>query len=75
MLDLTDKKSSDIVKAPIDGSEIKKATFVSSNTKYRICNRCVMDTTDPGITFNNEGICSHCISFDEYTNLSWQKMI
>ncbi|MEI6614679.1 MAG: N-acetyl sugar amidotransferase [Chrysiogenales bacterium] len=24
------------------------------------CRRCVMDTTDPGIVFDQEGICSHC---------------
>ncbi len=24
-----------------------------------------MDTSDPGITFNHEGICSHCLAYDE----------
>jgi len=27
---------------------------------YQICTRCVMDTTDPQITFNTEGQCNHC---------------
>jgi N-acetyl sugar amidotransferase len=27
---------------------------------YRICTRCVMDTSDPQITFNTEGHCNHC---------------
>ena len=31
---------------------------------YQICQRCVMDTSDPDITFNAEGICSHCVEFD-----------
>ena len=30
---------------------------------YRECNRCVMDTTDPQITFDNAGRCCHCIEF------------
>ena len=27
---------------------------------YQICTRCVMDTSDPQITFNTEGQCNHC---------------
>lgn len=27
---------------------------------YQICKRCVMDTTDPDIKFDDEGICNHC---------------
>lgn len=30
----------------------------------RVCVRCVMDTTDPNITFNEEGVCNHCITYD-----------
>ncbi len=26
----------------------------------QVCIRCVMDTTDPGISFDENGICSHC---------------
>jgi len=32
---------------------------------YRICNRCVMDTTDPWIRFDPEGHCNHCSDFLE----------
>lgn len=27
---------------------------------YQICTRCVMDTTDPEITFDEQGQCNHC---------------
>lgn len=27
---------------------------------YRICVRCVMDTSDPDIKFDDEGVCHHC---------------
>ena len=30
---------------------------------YKICKRCVMDTSDPDITFNNDGFCNHCETF------------
>lgn len=39
--------------------------------EYRICSRCVMDTTDPEITFDNDGVCNHCIEFEEVTSKSW----
>jgi len=32
------------------------------NSTYRICNRCVMDTTDPDIHFDENGHCNHCRS-------------
>lgn len=30
------------------------------NDSIRICNRCVMDTTDPNIIFDTDGVCNHC---------------
>jgi N-acetyl sugar amidotransferase len=30
---------------------------------YRICSRCVMDTSDPQITFDGDGRCSLCTDF------------
>jgi N-acetyl sugar amidotransferase len=32
---------------------------------YRRCTYCVMDTTDPEITFNEKGECHHCVGFRE----------
>lgn len=31
--------------------------------EYRICTRCVMDTTDLEITFDEQGHCNHCTEF------------
>lgn len=31
-----------------------------SSLSYRICTRCVMDTTDPEIVFDADGVCNHC---------------
>lgn len=30
---------------------------------YHQCTRCVMDTSDPDITFNDTGYCNHCVEF------------
>lgn len=32
---------------------------------YRMCSRCVMDTTDPDISFDENGVCNHCRSYRE----------
>ncbi|HEU4551126.1 MAG TPA: N-acetyl sugar amidotransferase [Rhizomicrobium sp.] len=34
-------------------------------TEYRICARCIMDTSDPEITFDENGVCNHCHLFDD----------
>lgn len=32
--------------------------------EFRICTRCIMDTTDPDVTFDENGVCSNCARFD-----------
>lgn len=32
--------------------------------QYEICKRCIMDTTDPDISFDEEGVCNHCRKYD-----------
>jgi len=34
-------------------------------TEIKICSKCTLDTTDPDIVFDEEGICNHCKSFKE----------
>lgn len=34
-----------------------------SQKKYQICTRCVMDTSDPDISFNEKGECNLCSEF------------
>ncbi len=38
---------------------------LNSKRPYQICTRCVMDTTDPDIVFDAQGICNHCTAFLE----------
>jgi N-acetyl sugar amidotransferase len=41
------------------------------NDNYRICNRCIMDTTDPEIRFDSDGNCSHCNAALELGAKTW----
>jgi len=41
------------------------------NDDYRICNRCIMDTTDREITFDTEGNCNHCSAALELGKKTW----
>jgi N-acetyl sugar amidotransferase len=33
------------------------------NRPYQICTHCVMDTTDPNIQFDGQGVCNHCRAY------------
>jgi aminotransferase len=41
------------------------------NKDYHMCSKCVMDTTDLEITFDENGVCNHCIEFDDVTSKRW----
>jgi len=49
--------------------------------KYQICTNCVMDTSDPNITFDERGWCDYCRNFyenivpDWHPNKEGEKMI
>jgi len=32
---------------------------------YKICTKCIMDTTDPDIHFDGNGVCNHCHSYEK----------
>ena len=36
-----------------------------------ICKRCVMDSSDKAISFNSDGICDHCLTFDREIMPVW----
>ena len=38
-----------------------------SNRLYQQCLRCVMDTSDPEITFDTRGYCNHCTNYFQNT--------
>ena len=38
--------------------------MADKHREYRMCARCIMDTTDPEIIFDDQGICNHCHQYD-----------
>ena len=36
-----------------------------SDSNYNICVNCVMDTSDPGISFDSNGLCDYCRNYEE----------
>lgn len=39
----------------------------------KYCKKCVMPDTRPGITFNSEGLCSACQSYERRAHIDWDK--
>lgn len=37
----------------------------TANMAYRICSRCLMDTSDPDIFFDEAGVCNHCYDYQQ----------
>ena len=42
-----------------------------SDNCYKSCCRCIMDTSDPGISFDSEGLCDYCRNFDTEIKPNW----
>ncbi len=38
---------------------------------YKICSTCVMDTSDPDISFDKDGVCNHCHNAKNLLNNQW----
>ena len=42
------------------------------NKEYQICKRCMMDTSDPDIVFDANGVCIHCLEYDQKVPKFWK---
>lgn len=38
---------------------------------YQIYTSCIMDTSDPRITFDDDGVCDYCTNFENEIVPSW----
>ncbi|MCG9022850.1 N-acetyl sugar amidotransferase [Laribacter hongkongensis] len=38
---------------------------------FKICTRCIMDTSDPNIRFDHVGVCDYCGNFDAEIRPNW----
>ncbi|MBE0369256.1 N-acetyl sugar amidotransferase [Pseudoalteromonas aurantia] len=43
--------------------------------EYQICTCCIMDTTDPNITFDSQGKCNYCNNFDSTIKPNWDSTV
>ena len=41
------------------------------NREYQICKKCIMDTLDPNIQFDNKGICDYCYNYRTVIKPIW----
>ncbi len=39
--------------------------------EHQVCQRCVIDTSDPDITFDQNNICNHCQQYDNILDKKW----
>lgn len=39
--------------------------------EYQICKSCIMDTSDPNITFDEDGVCEYCNNFKNSILPEW----
>lgn len=39
----------------------------------KYCTKCTMPSTRPGITFNEEGVCAACQSYERRKSIDWEK--
>lgn len=42
-----------------------------TDRQYQICSRCIMDTTDPNIGFDDQGCCDYCNNYDGMIKPNW----
>ena len=42
-----------------------------SSITHKICTRCIMDTTDSRIVFDQNGVCDHCCTYDNEILPKW----
>ena len=41
------------------------------NNDYQICSNCIMDTSDPTLTFDEKGVCVYCNNFEIEIKPNW----
>jgi len=46
-------------------------TLNNHDDGYEICSTCVMDTSDPHIQFDENGICNYCLNFQTVVKPNW----
>lgn len=37
----------------------------------KYCTRCLLPSTKPGLTFNEDGVCNACSNFENRVEINW----
>lgn len=48
---------------------------MTNNRKYQVCTKCVMDTSDSVIKFDENGVCDHCNNYEENIKEIWNNVL
>lgn len=46
-----------------------------SAKEYQVCSKTVMDTSDPNIRFDSNGVSNHCFEFDNFIYPNWTRQL
>ena len=44
---------------------------MATKIDYKVCVSCVMDTSDPNISFDSNGVCDYCLNFETNIKPNW----
>jgi putative aminotransferase len=45
------------------------------DSKMTTCSNCIMDTSDPKITFDQDGVCDYCVNFSVEIKPNWESLL
>ena len=48
-----------------------KKKYLDDYQGNKICTNCIMDTSDPTLTFDQDGVCVYCRNFEEHIKPHW----
>jgi len=49
--------------------EVDEPRSGAQQTGYHVCSKCIMDTTDPDIAFDDDGVCNHCHRYEQVAKM------
>jgi putative aminotransferase len=55
----------------MQGDVVRRSRLGGSRAPYQICTSCIMDTSDPSITFDEKGRCDYCTNFESRILPNW----
>ncbi|MDP2950875.1 MAG: N-acetyl sugar amidotransferase [bacterium] len=51
----------------------KQEQLLTGSRQIKYCTKCVMPETKPDLTFDSEGVCAACMSFEQRKEVNWEE--